>query len=59
MTDSGARSEVPKYPNCRCVDPQKKVCFFCEDTVTEEISEEPKKGAEVVENPALVEDEVK
>jgi len=33
------KDDKPKgvYPNCRCVYLELDLCFFCEDTVTEEI----------------------
>lgn len=39
MPCSSTDSEV-KYPNCRCVDITKPLCFFCEDTEVEEEEEE-------------------
>ena len=35
MTSANTDSEAV-YPNCRCVDISKPLCFFCEDTEVEE-----------------------
>jgi hypothetical protein len=41
MSGGSSESEVKAtYPNCRCVDLTKPVCFFCEDTLDEDSKED-------------------
>jgi hypothetical protein len=47
MEGKPQEEEKPKYPLCRCVNFSMVVCFFCEDTQTEELEgqlEDSKEG---------------
>lgn len=44
---SGFKSENEggaTYPECRCVDPTKPVCYYCEDTLDGDSEDEDSKG---------------
>ena len=43
MCCSNTDSEENIYPNCRCRDITKPVCFYCEDTEIEEEEERDEK----------------
>lgn len=52
MENTPQKEDTPKYPFCRCMNYLKGVCFFCEDTATEELEdthEENKKDSDLVD----------
>jgi hypothetical protein len=47
MSGGSSESEVrDTYPNCRCVDLTKPVCFYCEDTLDDDSLEDENRKKE-------------